>query len=149
MSTQEAHPRQLVTFQVADYSFGLNVLDVQEVLTHQQMTHVPLAPSEVRGLINLRGQIVTAIDMRKRLGLPELSDPGLEMNVIVQLGDGSVSVIVDNVGDVIAVEPGQFEPPPSTLKSPIKDIILGVYKLNDKLLLQLNPERACEVQGAI
>jgi purine-binding chemotaxis protein CheW len=85
--------------------------------------------------------------MRKRLGLPELADTTSEMNVIVQLGDGSVSVIVDRVGDVISVEPEQFEQAPATLKSPIRDIISGVYKLNDKLLLQLSPDKACEVQG--
>ena len=94
-------PQQLVTFKTGEYAFGIDVLEVQEVLKHQQMTAVPLAPEEVRGLINLRGHIVTAIGMRERLHLKAVLQGTDQMNLIVSLKDGSASLVVDSVGDVI------------------------------------------------
>jgi purine-binding chemotaxis protein CheW len=138
-------PTQIVTFTTGPYTFGINVLDVQEVLTQQQMTTVPLAPHEVKGLINLRGHIVTAIDMRERLGLPAEQAPQEPMNVVVQLKDGSASLLVDSVGDVIAVEEENYFPPPPALDEMIREIVMGVYRLQDRLLMHINPEAACSV----
>src|SRR5579883_2746531 len=89
---------QLSTFFVADLFFGVDVLCVQEILRCQQMTRVPQAPAVIEGLINLRGQIVTAIDMRRRLGLPPRSGSQMPTNVVVRNDEGAVSLLVDEIG---------------------------------------------------
>lgn len=142
----DSPPRQLVTFKTGDYLFGVDVLQVQEVLKHQQMTPVPLATDEVRGLINLRGHIVTAIGMRERLNLQAAVDETSQMNLIVSLRDGSASLVVDSVGDVITIEQRRYKARPSNLKAPLKDIVSGVYELEKGLLLHINPENACTIQ---
>jgi purine-binding chemotaxis protein CheW len=100
--------RQLSTFFVADMFFGVDVLDVQEVLRAQQMTPVPQSPDIVEGLINLRGQIVTAIDMRRRLRLPLHAENQTPMNMVVRTADGVVSLLVDEIGDVLDVEAAAY-----------------------------------------
>jgi purine-binding chemotaxis protein CheW len=138
-------PVQLVTFRTGEYSFGVNVLDVQEVLRRQQMTRVPRAGHEVRGLINLRGHIVTAIGMRERLNLACAENEADQMNLIVSLKDGCASLVVDEVGDVIPVDPKLYKHRPSTLAAPLRDIVVGVYQLDHGLLLHIDPELACQV----
>lgn len=130
--------RQYTTFHVDNLFFGVDVLRVQEVLRYQEMTRIPLAPPVVRGLINLRGQIVTAIDMRCRLGLEAREDPSLIMNIVVRLGEEAVSLLVDEIGDVVEVEAELFEPRPDNVDAEIKELIRGIYKLKDKLLLVLD-----------
>jgi purine-binding chemotaxis protein CheW len=130
--------KQLCTFTVGDLFFGVDVLSIQEVLRPQQMTRVPLAPSIIRGLINLRGQILTAVDLRERLGLPPAPADKPGMNVVVQLPDGAVSLIVDQVGEVLNVSEEQFESKPPTLRGAVCEVISGVYKLKDRLLLLLD-----------
>src|SRR5437899_9493629 len=93
--------RQFATFFLADLFFGVNVLRVQEVLRFQQMTRVPQAPEVIEGLINLRGQIVTAIDMRRRLGLPSRAGDKMPMNMVVRTGGSVISLLVDEIGDVL------------------------------------------------
>ena len=133
---------QLSTFRVADHLFGIEVLRVQEVIRHQVMTPVPLAAAEVRGLINLRGQIVTAIDLRHRLHLPPRGDDGQPMNVVVSTGEESVSLLVDEIGDVLEVDEASFERPPETLDPTLRDLIRGAFKLDEELLLLLDTDRA-------
>lgn len=137
--------RQLATFSLGKLFFGVEVLNVQEVIRFQEMTPVPLASEEVEGLINLRGQIVTAIDLRRRLGLPERAAQALPMNVVVTGESGVVSLLVDEIGDVIEVEDSAFEVPPSTLSEEVRRVLKGVYKLNGQLLLVLDIERASDV----
>ena len=96
-----ADERQYCTFYLDGHYFGVDVLKVQEVIRYQEMTRVPLAPPVVRGLINLRGQIVTAIDLRRRLDLPDRPADQLPVNVVVQTDDGAVSLLVDEIGDVL------------------------------------------------
>ena len=139
-------PRQLCTFQVDRLFFGVDVTRVQEVLRHQKMTPVPLAPPVVRGLINLRGQIVTAIDLRQRLGLSPLPDGQLPTNVIIRNDDGAVSLLVDEIGDVVDVDDVSFEAPPETLSQAAKALIKGVYKLHPQLLLLLNTDVATRAE---
>src|SRR5438094_9323996 len=100
--------RQYCTFYVNGHYFGLDVLKVQEIIRYQEMTRVPLAPPVVRGLINLRGQIVTAIDLRRRLELSERPADQLPMNIVVQTEDGAVSLLVDDIGDVVEVSEQSF-----------------------------------------
>lgn len=133
---------QLCTFNVDDLLFGVEVTQVQEVLRFQPMTRVPLAPGTIRGLINLRGQIVTAVDLRACLGIGPRGEEVLPMNVVIRGSEGSVSLLVDEIGDVIEVSSDSFEPPPSTMKALHRSMIVAVCKLPKQLLLVLAPERA-------
>lgn len=133
--------RQLCTFSLDGLLFGVDVVNVQEVIRYQDMTRVPLASAMVRGLINLRGQIVTAIDMRARLELPALPAEVQPMNVVLRTADGVVSLLVDEIGDVLELDGGAFERAPETLAGVFRDVVLGVYKLEQGLLLLLDVER--------
>lgn len=134
--------RQFCTFYVDSLFLGIDVPQVQEVIRYQEMTRVPLAPVAIRGLINLRGQIVTAIDMRCWLGLPPRQPHELPMNVVVRDGDNAVSLLVDRIGDVLEADDELFEPPPSTVRPNVRGLILGAFKLTDQLLLVLDTARA-------
>jgi purine-binding chemotaxis protein CheW len=136
---------QFSTFYVADLIFGVDVLHVQEVLRFQPMTPVPQAPAVIEGLINLRGQIVTAIDMRRRLGLPVRPGGKTPMNMVVRTTDGAVSLLVDEIGDVLDMDAATYERPPENLSAEARDLVRGVYKLRDKLLLVLDEERTVDL----
>jgi purine-binding chemotaxis protein CheW len=139
---------QLSTFFVAGMFFGVDVLDVQEVLRSQQMTPVPQSPDVIRGLINLRGQIVTAIDMRRRLGLQQPAEYQTPMNMVVRTSEGVVSLLVDEIGDVLDVDAAAYERPPGNLDPAARELIRGVYKLKDRVLLVLDTEKAVEVDSS-
>jgi len=143
-----ASARQLCTFYVGDGYFGIPVEQVQEVVRPQPITPVPLAPKVVRGLINLRGQILTAIDLRYRLGLGEPGDPAKLMNVVVRTDDSPVSFLVDEIGEVLDVDEDCFENPPETLQGEMRELIGGAYKLDGRLLLALSTERTISINGA-
>lgn len=136
---------QLCTFILDKQMYGVDVQSVQEVIRYQEMTEVPLAPGSVCGLINLRGQIVTAIDLRARLDLPPRPADTLPMNVVVRSDDGAISLLVDQIGDVHEIDEENFEPPPETLQGATRNMILGAYKMKDRLLLILDTERAIHV----
>jgi purine-binding chemotaxis protein CheW len=123
----------------------LDVLKVQEIIRYQEMACVPLASPAVRGLINLRGQIVTAIDLRRRLELRDRPSDQLPLNVVVKTEDGAVSLLVDEIDDVLEVSEKLFERPPETLQGTARELILGAYKLPGRLLLILDVERAVQV----
>jgi purine-binding chemotaxis protein CheW len=133
------------TFFLDDALFGIEVLKVQEVIRYQEMTQVPLASSVVRGLINLRGQIVTAIDLRQRLGLPPRSTDEWSMNVVARTGDGNVSFLVDEMGEVQEVQEEAFEHPPETIAPAVRGLVRGAYKLDDRLLLVLDVEQCAKL----
>jgi purine-binding chemotaxis protein CheW len=137
-----AATRQLCTFYLGGQCFGIEVLGVQEVIRFQEMTHVPLAHPVVRGLINLRGQIVTALDLRRRLEMPAAPEGHQPVNVVVQTDDGAVSLLVDEIGDVLEVSEADFERPPETLQGAARELVRGAYKLPDRLLLVLDTARA-------
>jgi purine-binding chemotaxis protein CheW len=136
---------QFSTFHVGDLFFGVDVLHVQEVLCLQPMTPVPRSPDVIEGLINLRGQIVTAIDMRRRLRLPPRAGEQAVMNVVVRTLDGVVSLLVDEIGDVLEMDADSYERPPDNLNPATKDLIRGVYKLKNQLLLVLDEERTVDL----
>jgi purine-binding chemotaxis protein CheW len=133
--------RQFCTFFVDKQFFAVPVQQVQEVIRYQQMTRVPLVPAVIRGLINLRGQIVVAFDLRCRLGYPDRPEDQLPMNVVVRTEQETVSFLVDEIGDVIEVGDDLAEPPPETLQAQMRELVRGVYKLQDRLLLVLDTER--------
>lgn len=135
-----ARTSQLVTFSLADRLCGIPVDRVQEVLPSRTRTRVPLAPDDVAGLVNLRGQVVLAVDLRRRLGLPP--HDGDQMMVVVFVGDETVSLLVDRIGDVLEVADDRFEAPPQTLSEELRGVIRGAYKLSDRLLLALDVDAA-------
>ena len=137
--------RLYATMRLGDMICGVDALAVQEVLRHQHMTRVPLAPADVSGLINLRGQVVTAIDLRQRLGLPPREDGQESMNLVVWTDEGSVSLLVDSIGDVVSVDEDLLEPPPGTLEPEAAALVTGVFKLDGGLLLTLDIELPCRV----
>ncbi len=143
-----ANVRQFCTFSVADLYLALDVLEVQEVIRYQEMTRVPTAPRVVRGLINLRGQIVTAIDLRRRLDLPPPPEEQRPMNVVIRTDDGAVSLLVDEIGDVLELDDREFDPPPETIPAVIRDVVVGIYRLTDRLLIVLNPDKVVNLTGA-
>src|SRR4051794_11924307 len=122
-----AAPRQLCTFELAGLLLGIDVRQVQEVLADQPATRVPLAPAAVTGLMNLRGQIVTTLDLRRCLGLAPRPAEMPAMNVVVFAGDGPVSFLVDAAGDVLEVAETAFEPPPDTLRRQLRELVIGAY----------------------
>ena len=136
---------QFCTFYLDGLLFGVELTGVQEVIRSLEMTRVPLAPAVVSGLINLRGQIVTAVDLRRRLELEARPTDALPMNVVVRSEDGAVSFLVDEIGDVVEVEDSTFEPAPEMLRESVRSMIVGVHKLNERLLHVLDTGKACQM----
>ncbi len=140
-----AQTSQFCTFYLDKLLFGVELKGVQEVIRSLDMTKVPLAPEVVSGLINLRGQIVTAVDLRRRLEL-EPAPPGMRaMNVVVRSEDGAVSLLVDEISDVVEVEESSFEAPPETMRGAVRTMILGIHKLDNRLMHVLDIEKACQM----
>jgi len=139
---------QYCTFWIDDLFFGVDVDDVQEVLRHQPMTPVPRASVGVQGLINLRGHIVTAVDLRFRLGLPQRDGDRLPMNVIVRSRGEVVSLLVDDIGDVVDADGLTLEQIPSNMPAEVQQVVHAVRPLPDKLMLVLDSDRAVEVPAA-
>jgi purine-binding chemotaxis protein CheW len=136
---------QLVTFTVAGHRFGVPVGVVQEVIQAPQMIPVPLAPGGVAGLVNLRGQVVTAVDLQHQLGLPTVASGSASMNVVVRTPDGPVSLLVDRIGQVVDLDDDRLEPVPSTLDEGTRRLVGGAYQLDDALLLALDVQLAIDV----
>jgi len=136
---------RFTTFYVDGMLFGVEVMKVQEVLRSQASTRVPLAPEVVSGLINLRGQIVTSIDMRRRLNLPLRAPDTVPMNIVVRSGDEAVSLLVDEIGDVLQVDASCFERKLHNIDPTVRDLIVGVYKLDERLLLVLDTNKTVAV----
>ena len=141
--------KQFATFTLNSLFLGVDVLKVQEVIRYQEMTRVPTAPPMVEGLINLRGQIITAIDLRLRLDLPLRPEGQLPMNVVVRTDDGALSLLVDEIGDVVEIADESFERIPETVTGVVRDLVTGVYKLDGRLLLILNTEKAANLPMAL
>jgi purine-binding chemotaxis protein CheW len=133
---------QLATFRLDGDLYGIEVEHVQEVLKSQGLTRVPLAPAAVAGLINLRGQVVTAIELRERLGRPPRPEGTDAVVIVVRLHGEAVSLLVDSIADVVDVDAADFEAPPDTLEGQARDLIRGAYKLHGQLLLALDVQKA-------
>jgi purine-binding chemotaxis protein CheW len=140
---------QYCTFVLDGHLFGVDVASVQEVLKQQDLTPVPLASREVAGLINLRGQIVTTLDLRCRLGLPARPAGSESVSVVVRAADGGpVSLVVDRIGDVLHVDATSLEAPPDTVPAEVRELVRGICKLEDRLMLLLDTEKAIRVDSA-
>ncbi len=134
--------RDFLTILIGDQIFGIPILQVQDVLGEQRVTRVPLAPRAVAGSLNLRGRIVTAINVRACLGLPPLEKTtGQQMSVVVENNGELYSLIIDKVGDVMSLSQRDYEKSPSTLDPVWRDVCLGIYRLQDRLLVVLDVPR--------
>lgn len=134
--------RQLATFTVDTMTFGVELYKVQEVIGYQPMTSVPLAQRAVAGLINLRGEVIPAIDLRQKLELPARPAAQLPMNVVVRVDDEPLALLVDSVGEVVTVSTSSFEEPPESMSGACREIVNGIYKTESALLLSLDVVRA-------
>ena len=128
----------LVAVTIADQMFGIPVLQVRDVLGPQRLTRIPLAPAEVAGSLNLRGRIVTTIDLRIRLGLPPRPEGRQAMSVVVDHGGDLYSLLVDGVGDVLSLEAGTAECHPPTLDPIWRQVSTGIHRLERTLLVVLD-----------
>lgn len=138
-----AGTKQFCTFTLGDLLLGIEVERVQEVIREQALTNVPRAPHTVKGLMNLRGQIVTAIDLRRRFELPPLEEGGRAMHVVVFRPDGAVSLLVDSIGDVVELPRDDVAPPPPNISGRARELVRGVVPLESELLLVLDTGAAC------
>jgi purine-binding chemotaxis protein CheW len=141
--------RQYCTFYVDRMLLGVEVLQVQEVIRRHEITEVPLAPPALSGLMNLRGTIISCIDLRRRFGLPRASSDMASTNIVVQNGAGLASLQVDRICDVIEVAGHCFEAPPETLREEVRHLIDQVCKLEGALLLTLNLGRVLEIETVL
>lgn len=139
MTEEYADSKDFLTVYISDQLFGIPVLQVEDVLGEQTVTKIPLAPPEVAGSLNLRGRIVTAIDVRKRLGLErrQTNDKN-QMSVVVEHEQELYSLIIDSVGDVLTLQNDNFQPNPATLDPLWRDISAGIYRLEGTLLVVLD-----------
>jgi len=134
-----------VTFIIKDQMFGIPVLQVQDILTPNNIASIPLAPPEVKGSINLRGRIVTVIDVRVRLGLKKREGNHQNMGVTIEHRHELYTLLVDQVGDVIGLENHLYENNPSTLDPLWREFASGVYRLEGKLMVVLDVERLLDM----
>jgi purine-binding chemotaxis protein CheW len=131
--------RLLCTFRVADHLLGLDISVVQEVLRRQEITRLPLAAPAVRGVINLRGRIVPAVDLRRCLDLPPAGGGAEPSNIVVRgREDAAASLLVDEIGDVVTVPAASYERAPETMRGAARELIHGVFPLHDRLVLELD-----------
>lgn len=137
--------QMVLTITVAGQLCGVPVLSVRDVLGAQAITRIPLAPAEVAGSLNLRGRIVTAVDLRVRLGLPPREDGAQPMSVVVEQGGELYSLLADQVGEVLSLSPADRAPNPPTLHPSWRDMSLGVHRLGGRLLVLLDVDRLLDI----
>ena len=136
--------RELLTLTVGDQIFGIPILQVQDVLGAQKVTRVPLAPPAIAGSLNLRGRIVTAINMRACLGMPDREAGAKTMSVVVENKGELYSLMIDRVGDVMNLPYSDYEKNPATLSPQWRALCQGIYRLKDQLLVVLDVPRLLE-----
>lgn len=136
--TDQKDTEQFVTLTIEGQLFGVPVLSVQDVLAPQKITPIPLAAEGVAGALNLRGRIVTAIDVRRRLNLPPRGKDDECMYVVVELGNELYSLMIDSVGEVLSLPADRYEKTPATLDDRWREVCAGVYRLEEELLVVLD-----------
>ena len=137
---------ELAIFNVADLVCALRSIEVQEIIRVQEITVVHHAPEFVSGVINLRGQIVTIIDMRKKFGCPQGQNLETMRIVIVKMAEESVGLLVDGVHDILIAPSNEIEPPPSNISGLNGDFFRGIYKKDDALVAILNINEILKVE---
>lgn len=144
---QDSGHHEYVTMRLGNELFGISVMAIQDVLRKQVVAPVPLAPEVIAGLINLRGRIVTAIDMRKRFGMPPMDDPKTAMHVVVEYGNDLVSLMVDSVGEVLSIQEEDLEKAPANMGSALRDVASNVYPLNGDILVILDTHNLLQMSA--
>ncbi len=138
--------QEFVTFMIAEQLFGIPVLQIQDVLSSYHITPIPLAPPEITGSLNLRGRVVTAIDVRLRLGLPARPADSESMSIVAENEGELYSLMVDSVGEVLALSPSAFERNLPTLDAKFRAFSEGIYRLDDRLLVVLDVNRLLDYE---
>jgi len=136
-----AEVRQLIGFTVGDEEYGLELLKVREVIRTRQVTWLPNAPSSVKGIINLRGQVIPIIDLRERFDLPQAQDTAMTRVIVVEIEGKPVGMVVDSASQVVRVPVDQFEPPPPVLGEEARSFISAVGKIGDRLVTIMDVEK--------
>jgi purine-binding chemotaxis protein CheW len=138
--------REYVTALIGGQLFGLPILRVQDVFAPERLTRVPLAPAEIAGVLNLRGRIVTLIDMRCRLGLGTREDSAPAMAIGVESRGESYGLLIDNIGEVLKLDGTACEPNPSNLDPRLASVSTGIYRLDGQLLMVLDVDRVLDIE---
>lgn len=138
---------ELLTIYIAGQQFGISILQIQDVLRPHQITPIPLSNPEIEGALNLRGRIVTAMDVRKRLGLPASEQKHERMSVVVEHDGELFSLLIDSVGDVLRLDKSQFDQVPQTLDPIWREVALGIYRLDGNLLIVLDVSKLLNFEG--
>jgi purine-binding chemotaxis protein CheW len=133
--------RRYATFTVEGVHLAVDVAEVQEVIRAHPVTAVPRAPHVIAGLMNLRGQIVTVVDLRRRLELPPAPPDRPPVHVVLRTGGDAVSLLVDGIGDVLEADDAALAAPPATLRGVARDLVVGVHALDARLVLVLDVRR--------
>ncbi|MGG5812539.1 chemotaxis protein CheW [Falsiroseomonas sp. CW058] len=141
MTAASDEARLLLTMQVDGRLCGVPVPQVRDVIRSEHIARVPLAASGVAGVLNLRGRIVTAVDLRDRLGLPPAAAGTKRMSVVVEDQGELYSLLADDVGEVLSLPPDSREEVPHTLRGPWREHAVAVHRLEERLLIELSPER--------
>ena len=141
--------RQFCTFYLNHLLFGVESQKIQEVVTYRELRPVPLASPVVTGLMNLRGQVVVALELRRQLELPDRPPEMKPVCLVVRTAGGTVCLLADEVGDVVEVGENTYEPSPETLSPRLRSVIVGVHKLENQLMHVLDTDQACEVSGVV
>ena len=137
-----------ITVMIGEQSFGIPVNVVQDVFMPQSLTRVPLAPKEVAGVLNLRGRILTAIDMRSCLGLPPRQEDRAPMAVGIEKNGEAYGLVIDQVGEVLSLDREDCEPNPANLDPRWRGVSRGVYRLDGNLLVVLDVDRILDFEKA-
>jgi purine-binding chemotaxis protein CheW len=142
--------QQFCTFYLNRTHFGIPIQQVQEIVPYQTPTRIPLAESDVCGLINLRGQIITVVNLKRRLDLhtepTEQSVDAAQYNVVIRANEDVVSLQIDQPDDILELSDDDFEPPPATLQGTLRPFLKGAYKLANGFLLVLDPAKVLEIK---
>jgi purine-binding chemotaxis protein CheW len=143
-----SNARQFCTFYLDRLLFGMESQKIQEVVTYRELRPVPLAPAVVSGLMNLRGQVVVALELRHQLELPERPADMTPVCLVVRAAGGTVCLLADEVGNVVEVEDESFEALPEMLSARLRSVIVGVHKLDLELLHVVDTDEVCKIEAA-
>ena len=145
----ESALRQFISFTVAEEEYGLELLGVREVIRVREITRLPLAPSFIRGIINLRGDVIPIIDLRERLGLDAREATAMTRVIVVQVEGRLLGMVVDSASQVVRIPADQIDPPPPVLGGFSQEFITGVGKMDDKLVILLNADAILTVDEKV
>ena len=131
---------QLISFSIGNEDYGVNIQTVKEVIRHREITRLPKAPTFVKGVINLRGDVIPILDLRERFGMEQKDYTDMTRVIVAEVEGRSVGMVVDSVSHVIRIEQDQIEPPPPYVGHVSEEYIKGVGKVGEKLIVLLNIE---------